>query len=589
MKYIKTPHWKNKTKQQGLLFFAQILNEALFDYTLDSYKPQSLNIRLLCIEAIQTIDHINSGLIKKPNIDSILEELIWSLNSDSAAKELVGNKVQGILDRLSLYKTNFKQLKEAVLLLYHFLDNRKYLTHIQNTLIALIPDNKEKERIYKLTRSYITELINYGYNPSFIYFNVNRFFFNYSIKFHLTDPSTFFEIFNFQEKEFDVVYKVSKLFVEFFNVSEKLGFKINAEYTAKFNIKEEDQLFLNSKADDELFVVFEKVKSLDENTARINTEKTLFKVGNLFSFYHHKEVPSISELALVINLQDNSGRLLSEPIKSIIKKADVKPNVAAIKVKNIFNDLNLPPTTIQRISRAIDLHSIALTSEQIENKLLNLWTAIETLVPKDIDCGDDRIVQLIKALSPFQELKYINKLIEQAGSDFVNFDIKNSKKIIKTVILRQRENSFFSLAALIMTKENANLRNQVYSLLDTYPLLRFRLFSLNKSLSNGKQIKKLLENHKSKVQWQIRRIYRVRNLIVHSGKMPSYTNILVENLHNYFDDFLNYIIDCATKEKRVKTITQAIMDAEIECENLRKSIEVLTNTEINLDNYSSVL
>jgi len=78
-------------------------------------------------------------------------------------------------------------------------------------------------------------------------------------------------------------------------------------------------------------------------------------------------------------------------------------------------------------------------------------------------------------------------------------------------------------------------------------------------------------------------------LIVHSGKMPSYTNILVENLHNYFDDFLNSIIDNSIKEKRIQTITQAILDAEIECDNLKKKINAIDANDITLDNYSMVL
>ncbi len=315
----------------------------------------------------------------------------------------------------------------------------------------------------------------------------------------------------------------------------------------------------------------------------------MFKIGNLFSFYHHKETPTISEQALIKSAGDNIVYLLSDPIKSIIKKADVKPTIAAIKVKSLLTTLSLPPNTIYRIGRAIDLHSISLTSEQVENKLLNLWTAIETLIPKDMECGDDRVVQIVKSLTPFQELKYVNKLIEQAGSDFLYFDGTKSKEFLSNVILKQKENAFFSLAALIMTNENDVNRKKVYASLGSYPLLRFRLFTINQNLSTGSHIKKLLDSHRKKVEWQIRRIYRVRNLIVHSGKVPSYTNILVENLHNYFDDFLNYIIDNAIKEKRIRTISNAILTAEIDCESLRKNINSIDDAEITLDNYSSVL
>lgn len=588
MKFIKTPQWANKPKQEGLLFFAQILNEALFDYSLDTYKPQALNVRLLCIEALETIDNISTGLIKKPNLESVIDELIWSLSSDIAAKELVDKKVEGIIERINANKNNLRKLKQVILLLYHFLDDKKYLNYLQLSLIELIPVNKEKEKIFKLTRAYITEIINYGYNPSYIYYIVNRFFFNSFKKFTYKTPKEFFEIFDFKGKKFTVVYKVSQLFNEFSNVSEHLGYKIVSTYTHK-NLKGEAKKFLAEKADDELFVVFENAEALDERTVRIYSENALFRVGNLFSFYHHKETPKISPMALIINEVDRTDMLLGEPIKSIIKKADVKPYVAALKVKNLLAELELPKMTVKRITRAIDLHSISLTSEQVENKLLTLWTAIETLIPKDIECGDDRIVQIIKALTPFQEIKYINKLIEQAGSDFLNFDRLKSKKLLNEVVLKKEETTFFALAAIIMTKENESLRNQIYALLANYPLLRFRLFTLNKNFSNGKNIKKILENHRQKVEWQIRRIYRVRNLIVHSGKMPSYTNILVENLHNYFDDFLNSIIDNSIKEKRIQTITQAILDAEIECDNLKKKINAIDANDITLDNYSMVL
>lgn len=588
MKYIKTNHWTNASEQEGLLFFAQILNEALFDYTLDTYKPPALNLRLLCIEALETIDNIKIGLIKKPNLESVIDELLWCLEGDITAKDFLGSKLQGLRERINSRKNELPKLKEAILLLYHYLDDKKYLNKVKELLLDLVPANKEKKKIYSLTRVFITELINYGYNASYIYFKTNKFFFDYKKRFKETSPMTFFEIFDFKEKEFDVVYRVSKLFEEFRNVAENMGFNIVDSYPSTGLFKEA-KTFIEGKVENELFVVFKKINALDETTARIKTENTLFKIGNLFSFYHHKETPTISEQALVKSKTDNIVRLLAEPIKSIIKKADVKPTTAAIKVKSLFTTLSLPPNTIYRIGRAIDLHSISLTSEQVENKLLNLWTAIETLIPKDIECGDDRIVQIVKSLTPFQELKYVNKLIEQAGSDFLFFDGTKSKELINSVILKQKENSFFSLAALIMTKENEDNRKKVYEALKTYPLLRFRLFTINQNLSTGIRIKKLLDNHRKKVEWQIRRIYRVRNLIVHSGKVPSYTNILVENLHNYFDDFLNYIIDNAIKDKRIKTISDAILTAEIDCECLRKNINTIHEAETELDNYATVL
>ena len=45
----------------------------------------------------------------------------------------------------------------------------------------------------------------------------------------------------------------------------------------------------------------------------------------------------------------------------------------------------------------------------------------------------------------------------------------------------------------------------------------------------------MMEAHQKKVEWQIRRIYRTRNLIVHSGRSPIFLHALIENAHDYLD------------------------------------------------------
>lgn len=589
MKYIRPTHWVDIEKQDGLLFFAQILNETLFDYTLPTYKPQALNVRLLCVEAIQTIENINKGLIKKPNIDSIIEELIWSLNIDSVSRYLLGDRFEEIIKRINNDKNNLIKLKEIIILLYHFFDNRKYLKNIEQVLIELIPEGKEKDKIYYLTKNLITEYINYGYTTGFIYHMSNRHYFNNKRPVTEIDPQSFFDLFSFTKKSFTVIYKVSKLFYEFKKVSDYFNFEILDNYPVE-GLDEEAKRFIANKKDTEVFIVFEDIEALDNNVARIITEKILSNIGSLFSFYHHKEPLYINDLALVFNNTDSYTVIIEEPIKSIIKKSDTKPRIASNKVKELLTNLNLPSTTSYRIIRAINLHSIALTTEELENKLVNIWTAIETLIPKDTEYGSDRIVHIIDSLLPFQTYKYLNQLIEQLGRDFLFYNRNISNKLLKKIhTINDQESDIGRLSALIMTAENEDIRTELYGLLKNYPLLRWRVFTLNKKLSNGKNIKKMLDNHQQRIKWQVRRIYRVRNLIVHSGRMPSYTNILVENLHNYFDDLLNYVIDNSIAEKRIKSINEAIIDCNIYSSRLFTVLDKMKNDEISLANYKNII
>lgn len=588
MKYKKTTHWTNKRNQEGLLFFAQVLDEALFDFTLDTYKPKALNIRLLCIEAVQTIDEIKNGLIKKPNLKSIIEELLFSLNSDYATKAILGNRFDNIVSRIKSTENNLIELKGIILHIYHHFDERKYLDYLINCLVDLVPKNKEKEHIYSLTKIYLTELINYGYLPGHIYYQVNQYFFNLSKPVKEVSPKEFFEIFNFEKHKYKVIFRADGVFNEFTSISKILNFSIKKEYPIN-GLTGQNKNFIEDKTKKEVFIVFENIESTDELSARHEAEIPLESIANMFSFYHHKEKPQIANKALVINNQNNISLLLDKPIKSIIKKEDIKPKDAVNNVINIFEKLNLPLETILRLTKAFDLHSIALETDEIENKLLNLWTAIETLIPKDLDSGQDRIIQIINGLMPFQCVNYLDKILQQVSRDFYYYNPKLTSSILKTVVTKQTESRWYKLAAIIATKENEKIRTNIYGNLDDFPLLRWRIFTINKYFENGKSLKKLIENHVKRVEWQIRRIYRVRNLIVHSGSMPSYTNILVENLHNYYDNMVNYIIDSASENKNIRSIKEGAISCDIDLNVLLDSFDKIGEKEINLENYKMIV
>jgi hypothetical protein len=226
MKCKKSNHWTNKTNQAGLLFFAQVLDEALFDYTLDSFKPQALNPRLICIEILKLIESINSGLLKAPSLKPVIEELVHGLSQDVAIREMLGVKLDRIVERIRANENNLKDLKVTIAHLYHHLDNKKYLEKIQSLLIELIPANQEKEHIYYLTKTYLTELINYGYNPGHIYYKTNLHFFNKDHPVNDLDPKPFFELFDFNKRKYSIIYRANDIFKEFEPISQLLKFEI---------------------------------------------------------------------------------------------------------------------------------------------------------------------------------------------------------------------------------------------------------------------------------------------------------------------------------------------------------------------------
>ena len=86
---------------------------------------------------------------------------------------------------------------------------------------------------------------------------------------------------------------------------------------------------------------------------------------------------------------------------------------------------------------------------------------------------------------------------------------------------------------------NEPLRDLIYPGLARNPLLRFRLYSMKEAFSKADAVQNALAEHSQRVEWHIRRIYRSRNLLVHSGQGIPYRTALVENVHSYFHQVLN--------------------------------------------------
>ena len=73
-------------------------------------------------------------------------------------------------------------------------------------------------------------------------------------------------------------------------------------------------------------------------------------------------------------------------------------------------------------------------------------------------------------------------------------------------------------------------------------LLRHRMFRLHKMMEKPSELQKYLKHHEQKLKWHIDRIYRTRNLIVHSGVSPYYLETLLENIHFYYDILITRLI-----------------------------------------------
>jgi len=89
VKFRTLNKWSDLSDLQPLLYFAQLLDELLFDYSLDTYKPSAMNTSLLVAEGLSVISAVEDGIIDKANLAHIMDELSENLKRDPVADELL--------------------------------------------------------------------------------------------------------------------------------------------------------------------------------------------------------------------------------------------------------------------------------------------------------------------------------------------------------------------------------------------------------------------------------------------------------------------------------------------------------------------
>ena len=179
MKPPELTKWEYDDSMEGLLFFAQLIEELLFDYTLDSYKLPVLNIHSSCWECIDIIRlKQDNPKIQDKHVQYVVAEFIDFLKSDEITKNHFGND---IISKIENNKSANEKKRLDLLLYIHKFLNHNYLSLLKHELIRLIKENGNKKDISRITKSFVVELIYKGYSKEYIYYQNRAFFFQRNI------------------------------------------------------------------------------------------------------------------------------------------------------------------------------------------------------------------------------------------------------------------------------------------------------------------------------------------------------------------------------------------------------------------------
>lgn len=560
MKLKNNKKWHQEKEFENLFFFAQRFDELFFDYTLDTYKPAALNSAFLCREAINLIDDIEDDILDSANLSYVIEELEWALNQDIISKLMLNAPVKKFIlfgdgVKLSDTKTRLEVLERTL----------NPIGYIEVCQMALKEEfnGGSKKRIESIIKSYSSALTNIGISKQHLYENTQRFFFYGDEIQSIDDVDNFFYLISPTVHNFEQYFIVSSLINEVKDSISTFGLNILEDLPENAKaLAEESNITLT---EDEVWIEIDEIETYDRHTARKRAESRLDMVRDLFLLFSHKNRIHWRDEAIITQCCDEQPIVIRKPKNTMEKCFDLKPNDASKRLNSLISNIGLMNESFIKFHRAVDLHGIGTTNELPENQLLNIWIALETLVPSHAH-GGGKVVNICNALMPVLLKNYLTRIIQRLAGDLVRWNRSKTSSILRKLPNSGGKNLYQKVLELTALEEHQELRNEFYSELGNFYLLRFRLFELSELFKKPGNLLRRIELHEKKVAWQIRRIYRTRNLIVHSGRSIPYIDTLIENAHDYLDQAMNNVIHYSCGILDAESIDQAFDMAKLDYE-----------------------
>lgn len=558
--------WHQKSEFSSLFFFAQRLDEIFFDYTLDTYKPPALNSIFLCREAIKLISDIEDELIDAANLSHVLDELEWSLSLDPIVKQMLTAPtnyfiLKGENVKLSDTKVRLEVLERTL--------NPLYYLDICETLLLESIENGSKKQIELISRCYASTLINMGVSKQHLYEQTQRFFFNGSEILDLEELKDFFYSISVTSHHYEIYFIVSDLIKEVMDSIPVFGLKIVDELPQDvLDVAKVNGILPTQK---EVWVEVKDIEIYDRHAARIKAEKKLDMVRDLFLLFSHKNRITWRGESIITQCCDETPILIRKPKNSMEKCSDLRPKDASNRLNSMIVNMGLEGHAFNKFHRVVDLHAISTTNDLPENQLLNVWIALETLVPSQVN-GGGKMVKVSNGIMPILLRRYLPRLIERLAADLIRWDRKKTSKLLRDINEPSGKGLYQKVLELIVLPANKALLTSLYSELEHFHLLRFRVFELVELFKKPENLLKRISLHEKKVSWQLRRIYRTRNLIVHSGGSISYIETLIENAHDYLDQTMDSVLDYTCGVLDATTLEQVFDMAKIDSDVYLKEL-----------------
>ena len=262
----------------------------------------------------------------------------------------------------------------------------------------------------------------------------------------------------------------------------------------------------------------------------------------------------------------------------LAKRPIISQEIIDERIRCVLSRKGLTHEAFIYISSALDMHAEAFDNRNPATLLKNFWSALETLFSDPSFTGkrEDVVHNVLHIVQKTYPLKLMRSVYTQLNESIPlsNIGINGFDSFVV----------FFSTYSL-----DSKEFEKAFKLLELNPLLRTRLFSLKEQLSTGEKALTLLENHQMRIEWQLKRIQRKRNIATHLANELELkdVNVIINHLHNYFDYVINYLMCKSANDDFIISPCAAAFESKNDNEIHEKFLK--KNDKLNAENYKEFL
>lgn len=553
--------WPDTNGSRGVLMFAQLMNDMLSPSTFESFRVYSLDTIARLIEALHLVEDVKRGRIPHVTLKPLYDELAWSFDKDAAARTLAASECQSLMGVLKEGNTSkYSDLSSHIKLVLRLI-SPNYKTQLEELIVECFSDTGKRSLLRKTTGFYCSHIINIGYQRKYVMNLVQDYFFNRDIsRVGASTLNKFFREFDGKKKKFIVHAAVTKDLGSYLR-----GLSYTVRDFRTLNNEQTDVLRENTNASNLSMILETSSDHFDSYGAMAHTYQMLSAQRAIAYLDPYGMRCEWGDTMHVARARAKTGSAVTKTdflVDSALKNASSSGNrLRSIRryARSIMGQFDI--TSTERLLSSINTAALARTSVNPENQLISFWSAIEVLLSEPQ--GEVRIVHYASLIVPCIVLRHTRRqLVTMYDELLVSYRSRFRRLVTKTPTQSTGHTGAF--AELMFLPEFADQRDELCELVKSNPLALHRLWKLHKDYSDIKVANKTISDHRRRVEWQIHRIYRARNQLVHSGQMPNYLESLILNLAGYYTSSIATIINRARRDDGSSEIDQVVSEIGIQ-------------------------